>query len=157
MARAAVKTLERMGIPAEFADLRDVDMPICTGDDDLPISASELREKIRGSLAVIVAAPVYNFDVNAAAKNLIEITGSAWNGKVVGLMAAAGGRSSYMALMGFANSLVLDFRCWIVPRFVYATDGDAPDADELPQPIAGRVEQLARITVAAANALASVE
>jgi len=31
---------------------------------------------------------------------------------------------SYMAHMGLASSLMLDFRCVIVPRFVYAT-GDA--------------------------------
>ncbi len=31
---------------------------------------------------------------------------------------------SYMSHMGLANSLMLDFRCVVVPRFVYAT-GDA--------------------------------
>ena len=27
-------------------------------------------------------------------------------------------------IMGLANSLMLDFRCWIVPRFVYVTGAD---------------------------------
>ena len=157
MARAAVEALEKLGYPADFVDLREVDMPMCTGDDDLPISAGELREKISEALAVIVAAPVYNYDVSAAAKNLIEMTGSDWEGKVVGLMAAAGGRSSYMSLMGLANSLMLDFRCWVVPRFVYATNGDVPDDDALPQNIATRIEQLARTTWAAASSLNGIE
>jgi FMN reductase len=29
-----------------------------------------------------------------------------------------------MAIMGLANSLMLDFRCLIVPRFIYATGDD---------------------------------
>ena len=68
-----------------------------------------------------MCVPIYNFDVNAAAKNLIELTGSSWSGKVVGFACAAGGKSSYMSVMGVANSLMLDFRAHIIPRFVYAT------------------------------------
>jgi hypothetical protein len=35
-----------------------------------------------------------------------------------------------MAVMAVANSLMLDFRCHIVPRFVYAT-GDAFQGDDI--------------------------
>jgi FMN reductase len=41
-------------------------------------------------------------------------------------MCAAGGKSSYMSVMSVANSLMLDFRCLIIPRFVYA-DGTSFD------------------------------
>lgn len=157
MAQAAAAAAEAAGHPAELADLRDVDLPICDGASEMTASAHELREKISRAHAVIIAAPVYNYDVNAAAKNLIEATGSAWNGKVVGLMAAAGGRSSYMSLMGLANSLMLDFRCWIAPRFVYATEGDAPDEAPIPKPLAARIEQLVRTVWAAASALGTVK
>ena len=43
---------------------------------------------------------------------------------VVGFLCSAGGRASYMSVMAMANSLMLDFRCVIVPRFVYATGDD---------------------------------
>ena len=46
------------------------------------------------------------------------MAGRAFTGKPVGFVCAAGGRSSYMAVLGLANSLMLDFRCLIVPRFV---------------------------------------
>lgn len=46
-----------------------------------------------------MAAPVYNFDLNAVSKNLYDLTGSTWEGNLVGLMAVAGGRASYMAPM----------------------------------------------------------
>ena len=35
-----------------------------------------------------------------------------------------------MSVMSFANSLMLDFRCLIIPRFVYAT-GDSFNGDKL--------------------------
>ena len=77
-----------------------------------------------------MATPVYNYDVSAAAKNMVELTGSAWEDKVVGFLCAAGGMGSYMSVMSFANSLMLDFRCLIIPRFVYAT-GDSFNGDKL--------------------------
>src|SRR5438105_5053395 len=78
----------------------------------------------------LVAAPIYNYDVAAAAKNMIELAGSAWENKVVGFLCAAGGTASYMSVMAYANSLMLDFRCVIIPRFVFATS-DAFDGDNI--------------------------
>ena len=102
---------------------------------------------------VIVAAPVYNYDVSASAKNMIELTGSAWEDKIVGFLCAAGGMSSYMSVMAYANSLMLDFRCVIIPRFVYAT-GDAFDDDKLLDgKIVGRIEQVAKELIRFTEAL----
>jgi FMN reductase len=102
---------------------------------------------------VIVAAPVYNYDVSASAKNMIELTGSAWKDKIVGFLCAAGGMSSYMSVMAYANSLMLDFRCVVIPRFVYAT-GDVFDDDKLLDPkIAQRIEQVARELIRFTEAL----
>jgi FMN reductase len=54
---------------------------------------------------------------------MIELTGSAWEDKIVGFLCAAGGHASYMSVMAYANSLMLDFRCVIIPRFAFATSG----------------------------------
>jgi FMN reductase len=73
---------------------------------------------------------------------MVELTGSAWEDKVVGFLCAAGGMGSYMSVMSFANSLMLDFRCLIIPRFVYAT-GDSFDDDKLiDTKVAKRIEQV---------------
>ena len=74
-----------------------------------------------------MATPIYNYDVGGATRNLVALTGPAWRGKVVGFLCAAGGRSSYMAVMSLASSLMLDFRCVVVPRFVFAGDEDFQD------------------------------
>ena len=63
-------------------------------------------------------------------KNMIELTGSAWEDKIVGFLCAAGGHTSYMSVMSYANSLMLDFRCVIIPRFAFATS-DAFDGERI--------------------------
>ncbi len=117
-----------MQVEARMIDLRDVDMAICDGtgegkSQDVTRMAAEISE----AAAIVVASPVYNYDVNAAVKNAVELTGRAWADKAVGFLCSAGGRSSYMSVMGLANSLMLDFRCLIAPRFVYATKSDFGD------------------------------
>ncbi len=86
--------------------------------------------------------PIYNYDVNAAAKNLIELTGRAWTNKVVAFLCAAGGQGSYMSVMPLANSLMLDFRCVIVPRFVYATGEHFDDDGRIDDSITRRTHEL---------------
>jgi NAD(P)H-dependent FMN reductase len=91
--------------------------------------------------------------VSAAAKNMVELTGSAWEDKIVSFLCAAGGMNSYMSVMAFANSLMLDFRSVIIPRFVYAT-GDAFEGDELKDKKVGkRIEELAAELVRFGQAL----
>ncbi|MDX9973754.1 MAG: NAD(P)H-dependent oxidoreductase [FCB group bacterium] len=123
LARAAHARLLNIGIESTLIDLQDYTLPFCDGftcyDDP---AVQHLTRIIQDADGILVAAPIYNYDVNAAAKNLLELTGSAWTEKVVGFLCAAGGRTSYMSVMAFANSLMLDFRCAILPRFVYATD-----------------------------------
>jgi FMN reductase len=109
-------------------------------------NVSRIREILLEANAVIIATPIYNYDGTAALKNLIELTGAAWENRVVGFLCAAGGMSSYMSIMSLANSLMLDFRSVIVPRFVYATgdafaDGRIVDEDQV-----RRVAELARAT-----------
>ena len=63
-----------------------------------------------------------------------------------------------MAILGLANSLMLDFRCLIVPRFVYATGDDfvndrQPGMQIASDEIKDRIEQLATALVILARAL----
>ena len=115
----------------KFIDLKDYPLPICDGDSCYADkNVQELASMIGNARCILMAAPVYNFYLSAAAKNLIELTGRAWTDKLVGFICAAGGRSSYMSVMNVANSLMLDFRCVIIPRFVYA-DGSSFQAEQI--------------------------
>jgi FMN reductase len=125
LAKQAEENLKAEDVDVRFFDLRDYDLDFCGQPEarDNP-AVGELRNAVQDSAAVLMAVPIYNFYVNAVAKNLIELTGRAWIYKLVGFMCAAGGQASYMSVMNIANSLMLDFRCLVVPRFVYAL-GDA--------------------------------
>jgi FMN reductase len=123
LVRAAYEELDRLEVPVEFVDLRELSLPMCDGGAcyEHP-QAVEMAGKILAAKGVLLGVPVYNYAVSASAKNLLELTGSAWYGTTVGFLSAAGGRRSYMSVMAFANSLMLDYRCLIVPRFIYADD-----------------------------------
>lgn len=147
LAREAERVLQSAGHEVAWLDLREHPLPLCDAGaaySDPQVAAVGAR--LRAAEAILVAVPIYNYDANAAVKNLIELTGDAWEGKVVGFLCAAGGLSSYMSVMALANSLMLDFRSVIVPRFVYATgeafaEGRIRDAD-----VQRRVAELALAT-----------
>jgi len=148
LAEAAVAAVDAAGARAELLDLREWKLPLCDGTASFEHpSVAPLAEKIGGASAVLVSAPVYNYDLNAAAKNLVEMTGSAWSEKPVGFLCAAGGERSYMSPIGLANSLMFDFRSLIIPRFVYCTKADFDSDGALGPPLQGRVDQLARMAV----------
>jgi FMN reductase len=144
MGRIAFEYLQKQKVDCEWIDISTLDLPLCDADKCyLNASAQKLNKAIEAADGILVATPVYNYDVAAAAKNLLELTGSSWEEKVVGFICSAGGTSSYMSVMAFANSLMLDFRSVIIPRFVYAA-GDAFDGDKLTdKKVEKRVEQLA--------------
>lgn len=112
----------------DFAELRQINLPLydagaCYGHP----AVKDMAARIEAARGIIVATPIYNYDVNATAKNLLELTGQSWKSKVVGFICAAGGHASYMSVMPFANSLMLDFRCFILPRFIYAPKSPVDD------------------------------
>ena len=121
MGRLAFAELQKVGVDCAFLDTSSLNLPMCDADrcytDPAVVDFSATIEAADG---ILIAAPVYNYDVSAAAKNMMELTGEAWNDKIVGFLCAAGGQGSYMSVMAYANSLMLDFRCTIIPRFVYA-------------------------------------
>ncbi len=135
---------KEFGSEAEHIDLREYPLPMCDGDAAYSDpNVDLLRAKIAAARVILISVPVYNYDANAAAKNLIELTGSSWENKIVGFACAAGGQSSYMSIMSLANSLMLDFRCIILPRFIYATGDDFADERIASAEIRKRVMQLA--------------
>ena len=156
MAEHARQTLESRGVDVAWLDLKELEMPLCDGGAAYAHpNAATAKGLVEAADAVLLATPVYNFDANAAAKNLIELTGRAWTGKVVGFLCAAGGQASYMSIMSLANSLMLDFRCFIVPRFVYALGDAFEGGDDIAEEIAARIDELAAETVRVAGALAT--
>lgn len=153
LAREAHRFLAAAGHEATFTDLRDLALPACDGAAAYRQEATaRARALVAGADGLLLATPIYNYDANAALKNLVELTGKAWEDKVVAFACAAGGGASYMGIMALANSLMLDFRCVVVPRFVYATEADFAGEAILNPEVARRTQEvaaaLARVTAA---------
>lgn len=154
MAQLAFGALGRAQVDCAWLDLAELNLPLCDADTCYGHpSAQQLETAISSADGIIVATPIYNFDVSASAKNMVELTGTAWEDKVVGFLCAAGGMSSYMSVMAYANSLMLDFRCVIIPRFVFTTGTAFDDQAVIDPTVIGRVEQLAAELVRFTEAL----
>lgn len=154
MAKIVAEAVREFAPDSEYVDLRDLNLPNCDGTECYENPAVQaIGQKIRDGAGIILATPIYNYAVAGSAKNLLELTGSAWTDKVVGFVCAAGGASSYMAVMGLANSLMLDFRSVILPRFVYADDGSF-EGERITNPVVEqRLAQLAETLHRFATAL----
>jgi hypothetical protein len=56
-----------------------------------------------------------------------------------------------MSVMSLANSLMLDFRCLIIPRFVFATGDDFEDLQLSSTELRERIQQLAAASIKIRN------
>lgn len=120
-----------------------------------------LHEAIDRADGVFIAAPVYNWGLGSAAKNLIELTGatgeggrqSAWFDKVVTFLCSGGLPHSYMAYGSLAMSLMLDFKCVVNPYMVYAAERDWMDDLEPSTTLNARIERTVTVKLELAEAL----
>ena len=150
MAKALSKNLNEV----EFFDLQKNPLPMCDGDKcyDLP-EVIDFRKKIENAKGIVMAIPIYNYNVSSGAKNIIELGGRMLYDKVFGFICAAGGKSSYMSVMSFASSLMIDYRCFIIPKFVYALKSDFNENEITNPDIKERIDELGNDLIRISEAL----
>src|ERR1051325_6510248 len=79
MGRMAFAHLQRQKVDCDLIDISAMDLPLCDADKCYGMPGSKkLSAAIEAADGILVAAPVYNYAVAAAAKNTIALTGSAW-------------------------------------------------------------------------------
>lgn len=146
VAEAMLSAVTSLPAQASLLDLATISLPLCDGGScfqDPAVRAASAQ--VQAARAIVLCFPVYNHQANAAAKNFLEVTNDGWKGKVVGLVANGGTDRSYLAPLSLANSLMVDHRCVVVPRFVFITpssfspDGSLPPDGE----VASRLMDLA--------------
>jgi FMN reductase len=154
LAERANKLMCDASVAVDYVDLRTLNLPTCDGDGCYSDpTVQDLAKKIVRANGILLATPIYNYSVSASAKNLVELTGQAWSRKLVGFLCAAGGAGSYMAVMGLANMLMLDFRSIILPRFVYASDTSFEGDSIVDTAVEDRLRDLTATLVKFSNAL----
>ena len=110
---------------SKMLDLRDLELPFsgspnCYDNENSKLLANEIKK----TDWVLICSPIYNYDLNSVIKNVLDLTGFCWENKIVGFICVGGGRSSYMSPISFMNSLMLNCRSFIIPRYVYSTGSD---------------------------------
>ena len=138
----------------DFFDLQENPLPMCDGDEcyDLP-EVIDFRNRIDKANGIIMAIPIYNFNVSSGAKNIVELGGKKLYDKNFGFLCAAGGKNSYMSVMGLANSLMIDYRCYIIPKFVYALKKDFDEISVTNTDIKKRIKELGNEMIRITKAL----
>lgn len=122
LAQAIAGHLSAIGASPDFLDLACEPLPMCDGAMCYGHPGVQaVAQRVKQADGIILCSPVYNYQLNAAAKNFIELTNDGWANKVVGLVANASGDRSFLSVLSLANSLWVDHHCLIAPRFVYAT------------------------------------
>ena len=156
LARRALSLLGGMAGTAESVDLASYSLPMDDGSRTVA-SDPEVREIERlvgRAVGVIVVTPIYNADVAIAARNLIQLTGPAWQRKVVGFACVAGGPVSYTAVLGLANNLMLEYRAFVLPDFVFAdSQAFSDDGGLLDNTVDENLQRLSRTLIRVTEAL----
>ena len=127
LVRTLAAELTSKNLSVDYLDLRTLTLPFCDGgaafSDQNTQKLVAILEKADG---IVIGLAIHNWSVAASAKNVIELAGDAFKGKVVGVVAAAGGPRALMGPLAFLNSIMMDFGSFIVPKVIVA----GPDAFE---------------------------
>jgi NAD(P)H-dependent FMN reductase len=151
LTRAAADAGREAGADVEHLDVQE-DRVLPYGEEG-STGVDNLRRALDEAEGIVLCFPVYNANMNATLKALIEHCSPSLAGKVVGLMVTAGGRFGYMSVLSVVMSLMFDLRTWIVPRHVYAVTQDFDGQRLVNDDIARRVQQLVADTADMARRL----
>jgi FMN reductase len=127
------------GAAAQLVDLRDYDLPLCTGGSDIEASPGvrRLRQRITEANGIILATPNYHGTLSGVLKNALDLMSmSEFEGKVVGLVGVSGGRMGGAATLNTLRAIGRTLHAWVIPSeaWVYeaatafAADGSPQDA-----------------------------
>jgi FMN reductase len=156
LAKYAKEYIEKTKVDITLLNLQDYTIPNCCPEEAFANpDIIHITKELKSADALIVSTPIYNFNVNGVLKNVLDLTGESWREKVVGFICVAGGSASYMSIMSFANSLMLNFRCLIIPKFVYAlTDAINDEKKSIcDENIKDRIKELCDTTIKLAKAV----
>lgn len=157
VARQAADVAAAHGLAPQVFDMATDELPPCDGAscyaDPRVIEATA---QVASAAAVWFCSPVYNYQLNSAAKQFVELTNSAWPDKIVACVATAGGRSSFTAWLPLANSLLVDHHCHLVPRHVYLTPDSFEASVRVNASTLERMDDLAAQTARLVRGLAAV-
>ena len=90
----AIQRVQALGASTEILDLRQMQLPFCTGGNDYPgyPDVMRLRETVQEADALILASPEYHGSISGVLKNALDLMGfDQFGGKMIGVIGVSGG------------------------------------------------------------------
>ena len=117
------------GIDCQTLDLRCFEIQFCDGRklQDYSSDTKKAYEIVQESDALIIGMPVYCYSVSGPLKNLIDITSSAMENKVAGILCNTGSSMSYLASADLSKILAYESQVLSVQPVVCSSYEDFKD------------------------------
>jgi FMN reductase len=128
--RIALAGAEERGVTAELLDLRDYDLPFCTGADVEAIQrdagVQRLRQKVFEASGIILATPNYHGSLSGVLKNALDLMSMReFEGKVVGLIGVSGGRMGGTSTLNTLRAIGRTLHAWVIPSEAWIYNADS--------------------------------
>lgn len=97
----AAQRIQALGGEVELLDMRSLNLPFCTGEDNYPDypDVEKMRTIVKEADGLILATPEYHGSVSGVLKNALDLMSfEHLDGKVVGLISVLGGQPNSNAL-----------------------------------------------------------
>jgi NAD(P)H-dependent FMN reductase len=109
-----------LGAEIEMLDLRDFDLPFCTGeDDDIQGDVLKLRKKVKESHGVLIGTPEYHGSFSGVLKNALDLMGfNEFEGKMLGLVGVSAGDLGALNAINHLRMIGRSLHSWVVPEQV---------------------------------------
>jgi FMN reductase len=150
--KIAAQRVEALGAEVEILDVREMQLPFCTGAKEYPEypDVEKLRDTVTNADGLILATPEYHGGVSGVIKNTLDLMSfDHLGGKVTGLISILGGQSNSNAL----NHLRLSMRWvhgWVIPEQIaigQAYSAFTPEGKLVDEKLSQRFDQFAQSLV----------
>ena len=148
----AAQRVAALGAEVEILDVREMQLPSCTGSQEYPEypDVQRLRDTVSNADGLILATPEYHGGVSGVLKNTLDLMSfDHLGGKVAGLISILGGQSNSNAL----NNLRLNLRWvhgWVIPEQISigkAYSAFTPEGKLVDEKLSQRFDQFAQSLV----------
>ncbi|OUS03701.1 FMN reductase [Gammaproteobacteria bacterium 42_54_T18] len=130
LVKIAAKGAEEQGAHVVYVDLADYPIPLFSEDleaEGTPAAVNDLKHLFAKSQGILLASPEYNGSISGVLKNVIDWlsrpsqgadVGSAFNGKVAGIMAASPGGLGGLRGLGHVRDILNNLGAVVNPTQV---------------------------------------
>ncbi len=116
----ALQGAKAVGAEIQLIDLRTYNLIFCAGkenEDSYPQDVFKLRAEVHQAHGILLGTPEYHGGYSGVLKNALDLMGfNEFQGKVVGLIATAGGQTGAINSLNGLRTVSRSLRAWVVPQ-----------------------------------------